>query len=126
MRVPRSGEGRTNALRGTSTPEGDRGAPLLASPSAQHSQGTARGPMGARSPAGQRGGRRDREFQEKWPGQGGMAGRKGAGMGGMTMLQKRKRKIRQGDSHRTLNIHLLDHTWAYTGEGAGVAGRGLT
>lgn len=53
-------------------------------------------------------------------------------MGGMTMkregsmLQKRKRKIRQGDSHRTLNIHLLDQIWAYTGDGAGVVGRGLT
>lgn len=31
------------------------------------------------------------------------------------MLQKRKRKIRQGDSHRTLNIHLLDQIWAYVG-----------
>lgn len=42
------------------------------------------------------------------------------------MLQKRKRKIRQGDSHRTLNIHLLDQIWAYITEGAGVVGHELT
>ena len=32
------------------------------------------------------------------------------------MFQKRKRKIRQGDSPRTLNIHLLDQLWASVGE----------
>lgn len=39
------------------------------------------------------------------------------------ILQKRKRTIRQGDSPRTLNIHLLAPTWAYVGEGAVQGGR---